>query len=634
MKKALSYKLLFLFIACALCFALAFSFLTVKTAHAANVTVTQDNITNYFSGAESFNLDGTNLKATVKKEDGKHTVSFTNALIVDDLAIELNVPAEVSSFKVILTYDSYFVNGAENTDTHEFDKEIKNEFTFAQTGDLTVEISTDNNVVPIRVGSDNQVKTDIYYKIKGADKCSAKIDFDFTLKDDADIADIAFKSINQKKSDGDDYKQTFVLDGENKIANFAKPRAIINDLPILKVGGKLKVILGKQYKFSFTAYSVFGNVSSGSIYVVGDADKKIEVSPYNEKTVVFNNTADADNGLKLCYKDGDTEIVSETYDVLAAQDSGTNEDAPEYIPDDDDIYGQYRTLVENAAKKEYDVGDTKEEHSIRLGDTYNIPSLENLVTDNLYPYSDLTYTVYYRTPSNSSSTTSLKFTVSEVGDYKFYVVFKNPSGKEMDKDSFIKDDGSSEEDVFGDLAYAVFTFTIKDDAPISVEVPETQGAGYVNTKYVASGFEILSGSNVKYTLYYNADVNAKADAEGWVEVNTENGFTESEIETIAYDGKYTFTPIKVGAYKIKCEVSSGTSSSARYVDGETVISVREEPTVVKPDNHWFKNNLWSVIFLGVGTLSLIGIIVLLFIKPKEETETDETGEALNINDKN
>ena len=99
------------------------------------------------------------------------------------------------------------------------------------------------------------------------------------------------------------------------------------------------------------------------------------------------------------------------------------------------------------------------------------------------------------------------------------------------------------------------------------------------------------------------------------------------------DGKYTFTPVKVGAYKIKCEVSSGTSSSARYAEGETVISVAEEPSVVKPDNHWFRNNVWSIVFLSVGTLSLIGIIILLFIKPKEEVETDETGEALNVNAK-
>ena len=203
----------------------------------------------------------------------------------------------------------------------------------------------------------------------------------------------------------------------------------------------------------------------------------------------------------------------------------------------------------------------------------------------------------------------------------------------MEKDQFYTVNPNDDNDIIHGAYYdVVFTFAIDDDAPISVEVPETQGAGYLNTKYVASGFEILSGSNVTYTLYYNEKADATKDAEGWEEVSSENDyFTESEIESIGYDGTYTFTPIKIGSYKIKCEVSSGTSSSARYAEGETVISVKEEPSVVKPDNHWLKNNLWSVIFLSVGTLSLIGIIILLFIKPKEEVETDETGEALNLN---
>ncbi|MEG9429373.1 MAG: hypothetical protein VZQ61_00350 [Christensenellaceae bacterium] len=627
MKKALSYKIVLLFIACALCFALAFSFLTVKTAGAADVT--QDNINNYFSGAESFNLDGTNLVANVKK-DGKHRVSITNALIVDDLAIELNVPAAVSEFKITLTYDSYFVNGAENTDTHEFDKEIKNEFTFAQTGDLTVEITTADNDLSVKVGTDDKTNVGIYYKIKGADKRAAKIAFDFTLTDDADIT---FKSINQKKSDGTDYKQTFVLDGDNKIATFAKSRAIINDLPMINEAAGLKVIYGKQYKLSFTTYSVFGDVSASDVYVKSES-AGVSVDPYSTKpkSVIFNNAADAT--LKLCA--GDDEL--ENYSVQAAVGRDTDAAAPKYINHaaNTEVYNQYKTLVENAAKKEYTVDDTTEEHSIRLGDTYKIPSLKNLVTDDFNVYSDLTYTVYYRTPSNASgSASSLEFTVSEAGKYEFYVAFKDQNGNVMDKDDFYKVNPDDENAIIKGTyyEYAVFTFEIKDDAPISVEVPATQGAGYVNTKYVASGFEILSGSNVKYTLYYNAATDAKANSDGWVEVNTDNGFTESEIESIAYDGKYTFTPVKVGAYKIKCEVSSGTSSSARYAEGETVISVAEEPSVVKPDNHWFRNNVWSIVFLSVGTLSLIGIIILLFIKPKEEVETDETGEALNVNAK-
>ena len=100
---------------------------------------------------------------------------------------------------------------------------------------------------------------------------------------------------------------------------------------------------------------------------------------------------------------------------------------------------------------------------------------------------------------------------------------------------------------------------------------------------------------------------------------------------MAYDGKYTFTPVKVGAYKIKCHVSS--YNAVRSAEAETVVSVAEKPSEVKVPSHWLRDNIWSVIFLSIGTLALIGIVVLLFIKPKEEPETDETGDALKENAK-
>ena len=246
--------------------------------------------------------------------------------------------------------------------------------------------------------------------------------------------------------------------------------------------------------------------------------------------------------------------------------------------------------------------------------------------------------------------------MSEAGDYEFYVVFKDSNGNAMDREDFYKLDEHDDSKIVGidDIAAAiedpmtvvatykyfpaVFRFTVEDDAPMSVTVPDSQGTGYLNIKYTATAFDIQSsGYNVTYTLSYNADVNATADSEDWIEIPkladvtdeyNENGFTYSDIESIDYDGDYTFTPVKLGAYKIDCEITS--DKSERSASGYTVIKVEEEPAVVKVDTHWLRNNIWSVVFLSVGTLALIGIIVLLFIKPKEEVETDETGDALKI----
>lgn len=628
MKKALSCKLILLLIAFALSLALAFSFYGAQSVHAADVTA--DNVSAYFSGAESFNLDGGNLKATVKGD--KNSVNITNKLVVDDLAIEFNVPDAVSSIKVTLNYDSYFVNGAEKDG--DFRKLIENEFTFDVNGNLTVYVSTEDNVVTVKVAGETQTKNDIYYKIKGADKCVAKVGFDFTLAENAESADIIIKSIDQKASDNSGaYKQTFNLE-EDKIAAFALPRVAINNLPMKGNGDSLKAIVGTKYSFSFTAYSVFANVSASNLYIESKNDNVwADPSTTTPKSIIFEQ---GNGEYEFTVRTDETEFIERYVVETVYRDSDYNT-APEYIDfeENETVYEWYKTLVENAAKKEYTVDDKTITRSIRLGDSYEIPTLEDLVFDDYDLYSSLTYTVYYKTPSNAGGqTSSMKFTVSEAGDYEFYVVFKDLAGETMEKDDFYTegDDGIP---TYGKYGSAVFTFTVEDDAPISVEAPETQGKGYLNTTYVATEFKILSGNNETFTLYYNSDKNATATDSGWIELPkladikedyNQDGFTYSDIKTLAYDGKYTFTPVKVGAYMIKCYVSS--YNAVRSAEAETVVSISEKPSEVKVPSTWLKDNVWSVVFLSIGTLALIGVIVLLFIKPKEETETDETGDAL------
>lgn len=628
MKKALSCKLILLLIAFALSLALAFSFYGAQSVHAADVTA--DNVSAYFSGAESFNLDGGNLKATVKGD--KNSVNITNKLVVDDLAIEFNVPDAVSSIKVTLNYDSYFVNGAEKDG--DFRKLIENEFTFDVNGNLTVYVSTEDNVVTVKVAGETQTKNDIYYKIKGADKCVAKVGFDFTLAENAESADITIKSIDQKVSDNSGaYKQTFNLE-EDKIAAFALPRVAINNLPMKGNGDSLKAIVGTKYSLSFTAYSVFANVSASNLYIESKNDNVwADPSTTTPKSIIFEQ---GNGEYEFTVRTDETEFIERYVVETVDRDSDYNT-APEYIDfeENETVYEWYKTLVEKAAKKEYTVDDKTITRSIRLGDSYEIPTLEDLVFDDYDLYSSLTYTVYYKTPSNASGqTSSMKFTVSEAGDYEFYVVFKDLAGETMEKDDFYTegDDGIP---TYGKYGSAVFTFTVEDDAPISVEAPETQGKGYLNTTYVATEFKILSGDNETFTLYYNSDKNATATDSGWIELPkladikedyNQDGFTYSDIKTLAYDGKYTFTPVKVGAYMIKCYVSS--YNAVRSAEAETVVSISEKPSEVKVPSTWLKDNVWSVVFLSIGTLALIGVIVLLFIKPKEETETDETGDAL------
>ena len=71
--------------------------------------------------------------------------------------------------------------------------------------------------------------------------------------------------------------------------------------------------------------------------------------------------------------------------------------------------------------------------------------------------------------------------------------------------------------------------------------------------------------------------------------------------------------------KIVCKAVSKVSYNV--AEDSALIRIKEEGKVVVPDDHWLENNAWSVVFLSIGSLCLIGIVVLLFIKPKDTEDT-------------
>ncbi|MBO5927300.1 MAG: hypothetical protein J6Q32_00385, partial [Clostridia bacterium] len=240
-------------------------------------------------------------------------------------------------------------------------------------------------------------------------------------------------------------------------------------------------------------------------------------------------------------------------------------------------------------------------------------------------YENLTMTIRYRTRESAWATSSnKKIPLNVSGTYEFYVMFKDLNGNTMEYADFIDESDGVDNPVYGIYKDYIFTFTVLDDAPISIEAAN-QGKGYKGIEFNATGFTIkASDYTAKYSLFYRADENSS-----WVKIPllseidedySENGFTYKDIESIAYDGLLTFTPNKLGQYKIVCDVISN-SSLAKSQSAEAVIKVEDVPTKVVPENHWLKDNVWSVLFLTVGTLSLVAIIVLLTYKPKDGANT-------------
>lgn len=619
-----------------------------------------ENVKDYFTATNAdLSFDGENLEATVKNGA---TVSVKNQLAINDILFESVIGSGISDIKIVATYDSYYPNGAALTSDAKLDTEIKSELKI-HIGDANLDLTFNNqsgtsvakalntefgfkvadNYVSAVVNGTQIDCADKYYRITGIDKSAASITLSFTLQDGVEEANFKLISIDQKASDASGkYKQTFAYaDAETREFVSASPVIALND-NMFTDSSVLKVVSGQKSTFRFKYYSVLGD--SYTLYLAtadgyeGTQGGNIVLENLNTETptsVTFNKKSTVvvdDMKINVVSKKDSVSAptVHATYDVKVY---GIDDDvtAPVYdidssnAPVDSVAYDNYLKAVQEATKTTYDDG---EEYCIRIGDTFTVPSLKTLVSDDFSSFDSLTYTVYYRTPSSTeSSTTGSTFTVSEPGEYLFYVVFKDKNN-EMDKDDFFTVSDDDENDItYGKYAKFVFRFTIQDDAPFYVNKAEQteQGKGYVDISYTAKPFEISAYNySASYSLYYNANIDAQEDDEGWLLVVEGDNFTSDDISDIAYDGSYTFTPTKKGAYKIECNIIS--SNEVKSASAAAVIKIDGDATVVKPASHWFRDNLASVIFLSAGTVCLILLLVLIFAKPKQPDEASEKKE--------
>ena len=653
MNKAKSHKIAILFCAFLICITAAFSFMFAGVRPHRAATAGADSTADYFSGVENVSFDNGAVK--VIPAEGE-TLEFENRLAADDLEIELSVSG-IASMKIILTSDAFYANGNKNADGG-FDAQIDNvleiEFTsggatvyfndaekasgqsvsFGADEPLSVTFTSEDNMLTAGLNGVTVACADEYYKIAGGGVCAATVSIEATAAD-GETAEYSITAVDQKASDeSGDYRQTFtVTDGKIEAA-----------LPVVALGGdflgyenSLKVYDGIKYNVPFTLYSVLGGITSSDVYL-GVPEGEEDISLYNSKDkpkdIQFNATGT--KTFNALYEDGD-EIKTLATFTATVYDRESDSTAPVYDVSNTAALEAFEDALMRASLVNYGEED---EHSIALGGELTIPSLKDLVSDDTTMYEDLTHTVYYRTPSGSGSVTDWDIPVNSAGEYRFYVVFEDEGGNTMLEEDFFTEDEDDGNIITPGRYYAFyFTFYVRDDAPISVLAVE-QGTAYLGIEYVAADFNIeSSGYNAVYELYYNPDANASIEGENWEESwalvpeassaseddEFAGGLSYDDVSAINYDGELTFTPGLSGSYAIKCTVDS--TSSVRSASAETVIRVSEDVTTVKPASHWLENNVWSVVFLSIGTLCLIGIVILLFVKPKEEQE-ESTGEEI------
>ncbi len=661
MNKAKSCKLLIFILAFVLMISAAFALVpafggkAVSADEAASdVTVTEEDALKSFSGTAELKLAEDKLVASVKNSD---TLIFDNQLVVGSgLSLRLSVPAEIKTLKLTARGDSKIATGNKNSEG-EYLLDVKNELvldfesgkatyngvehSFVSEGEFDIRFIEDGDFLAATFANvENAVAEDSYYAMSDDEKIAVSLSFTFTLKDGKESAEFGVISVSQEGR-----TQSFVKNGDGKIAVAVPSVTMGGDFLFREGADKINAYKGYRYSASLKAYSLLGGIASSDLYFAlnDEADKKdiLLANSAKPSKILFRN--EGEYSFKVVYNGKNAAGENETVTVGTYTAKVIKEDteAPRYIEiagDNNPAIESFKASLSEAIMKDYDGNKT----FVRLGDKITVPSMKSLVTDDNTAYANLKHTLYYKTPSSDTkSTTGWDITLTETGKYVFWVIFEDVGGNKMTEDQFFKiDEEDSNNVIINEEVYGAFLFDFvigKNDAPVYVTAA-SQGTGYKGVKYTATAFKFESTDHkAEYTLYYNAKADAtipdtlKWEENGWVAIpkastvkeggTMPNGFTYDEVKSIGYDGSLTFTPDRTGTYAIECHITSNTSAS-RDESAAALIRVKEKTATVTPYSKtfaaWVKNNVWSVVFLSIGTLCLIAIIVLLCIKPKDE----------------
>ncbi len=379
-----------------------------------------------------------------------------------------------------------------------------------------------------------------------------------------------------------------------------------------------------------------------------DAEGVAAVNPASDKNFVMaywaitNEGAPANKSLALVVRN-DVPNVAPVYNNL-------DEFYTEAVTTPVSPYDNYVKKVDAATKTD---GEWK---YIGSSTYFNVPTeIYDYIVSEYFDSEDLTYVIYYKLPETDSftklsSTSSVKrFALSKLGFYEYYVVATDPLNNAFEVDEewelkIVENYKGLGEDVKGffdetdELKVPVFTFYMGNKGPQVTAGSSYQDAGYVGSVYTGVSSFTTKGNDVttEYTLWYNSTASATSfsmeEGSGWYEIGTKEGFDavkgtfnwdDEDFTTLAWSiSSLNFTPIARGSYVVRCVASDGEAESDEAVTQVINVNTEMKRVSINTTSIWFQNNWKSVLFLGIALLSLVGIIVLFFVKPKEETDID------------
>lgn len=342
---------------------------------------------------------------------------------------------------------------------------------------------------------------------------------------------------------------------------------------------------------------------------------------------------------------------------------GDSEEGLRYTADKS-VFDDYQAKLDELTKDENGLPKINAGSSNHL----YLPSVEELFKGSLSSYTDLTFSIYYNCTSKKSrtslSSSDLSINVDTDGIYVFTVYATDAAGNTMyyldGEGEVVKIAASEIWDYFDDDdkrnldIVPWFTFKVGYEAA-SAEAPGAQDVGYVGTAYTGASFDI-NGVSGKYTAEYSLalfDRAAYTSDHGSISYSEFIDKVQELYESV--EGRKYFTLIPASAdlsstdeeYERfndyawnKTSLSfvpqeKGTNSfyvirlqlTDKVADGATsnyymAISVSAKATALKGESEWLKNNIASIILLSIAALSLIGIVVLIIVKPKQTGDID------------
>lgn len=335
--------------------------------------------------------------------------------------------------------------------------------------------------------------------------------------------------------------------------------------------------------------------------------------------------------------------------VFYVIDSSNNENSVRYTDDIEVIKAYQKAVTEKADAKGHGENFYYPDLTVEVTDG-DATAEKNLIVSDIYDASDLKKTVYYAKPDSTSftSTASAYFKLSEVGTYKFYITFEDHAKNaafvdltETDEEDNVLYEQKIVDGIEGfydkenNLIVPVFTLSVSKGKSPEITIG-TSPKGYFGLEYEVESFDVNQyGNNFskKYTLYFSK-INLSEGITNWRNVGVEiienavkggTAFDITEEEAYEFDSsELTFTPNgTAGYYFVICRAADDNGTNAKVCDAIAVSEGFSEVKRAFDVGAFFKNNYLSIIFLSIAVLSAIGIVLLIFIKPKEKTADEE-----------